>query len=84
MIQHVFLSNGRGDVLAGLWLNFDRPLQLWGQRMDVNVLRRMTPQNIQRAYLRLSVFGSHPQEKASMIELCLEVSSMVIAQPFGE
>jgi hypothetical protein len=52
--------------------------------MDVNISRRMAPQNVQRTFLRLGVFGPHPQEKASMIDLRLEVSSMVIAQPFGE
>ena len=32
-----------GELLAGLWLSFARPLQLWGQRMDVSIPRRMAP-----------------------------------------
>jgi hypothetical protein len=42
-IRHAFLSKSVGEFLAGLWLSFARPLQLWGQRMDVNIPRRMAP-----------------------------------------
>src|SRR6188508_24147 len=44
----------------------------------------MPSQDVQCALFRLSVFGSHPKKESSMVDLCLEVSSVVIAQPFGE